>query len=185
MRCLSLLAVLASVCLAAPAPTRKTNLLQNGSFEAGRKIADYFCMRPGDTYVTGWVVTRGEVDIVGAYWKAADGTRSIDLHGSPGIGGIQQTFPTKPGKSYTVTFWLAGNPDGSFPKKRMAVAVAGKVVEFDLDATGKTRADPGWARKGLRFTATEKQSTLEFYSLMTDDTSCGPIIDDVCVTEED
>jgi hypothetical protein len=40
-------------------------------------------------------------------------------------------------------------------------------------------------RKGLRFTASGKEATLEFYSLMTDDTSCGPIIDDVCVTEDD
>jgi choice-of-anchor C domain-containing protein len=186
MRAFAALSVLFAVCLvlAAPAP-RRSNLLKNGSFEEGRAVADYFSPKPGDPDITHWTVTRDNVDIVGGYWKAADGRRSIDLHGSPGLGGVQQTFPTKPGKTYTVTFALAGNPDSTVMKKRMAVTAAKQTAEFTFDATGKTRADPGWVRKKWQFRATEKETTLELYTLMTEDGACGPIIDDVSVTEDD
>ena len=139
----------------------------------------------GATDIKGWVVTRAQVDVVDSYWKAAQGKRSIDLHGSPGFGGIQQTFKTKPGKRYTVTFSLAGNPDGSVPNKTMGVAAAGQKAEFKFDATGKTRQDPGWVRKSWRFTAADRETTLELYTLMQVDDACGPIIDDVSVTEDD
>src|SRR5438045_4150012 len=100
MRALAAALSLFLVCLAvaAPAPRVKQNLLKNGSFEEGRKINSYFCINAGGTDVTHWVVTRACIDIVDGYWKAAHGNRSIDLHGSPGFGGIQQTFKTTPEK---------------------------------------------------------------------------------------
>lgn len=176
---------LAYLVVAAPAPKLKPNLLKNGSFEEGRKIADYFSLGPGDTYVTDWVATRGSIDIVDRYWKAAHGNRSIDLHGSPGFGGIQQTFKTVPGKKYTVSFSLAVNPDCSFPKKKMGVSAAKQSQEFTIDGTGNSRANPGWERKSWRFTAADKETTLELYTLMNNDDACGPIIDDVSVVEFD
>ena len=58
---------------------------------------------------------------------------------SPGFGGLQQTFKTKPGKSYTVSFSLAGNTDGSFPKKTMGVSAAKQKAEFNFDAAADLR----------------------------------------------
>src|SRR5262249_45527414 len=187
VKSLASLTVLAVACwvLGAPAPRKKPNLLVNGSFEEGRPVGDYFSLGPGSEDLKGWSVSRGTIDIVGGYWKAADGKRSIDLHGSPGFGGLQQTFKTTPGKSYTVSFSLAGNPDGSVPKKTMGVSAAKQKVEFTFDATGKTRQDPGWVRKVWRFTAVDRATTLELYTLMQVDDACGPIIDDVSVTEDD
>jgi choice-of-anchor C domain-containing protein len=187
VKAIASLLCLTVVCLAvaAPAPRLKPNLLKNGSFEEGRNFNSYIGVSPGGTDVTHWVVTRGGIDIVDRYWKAAHGNRSIDLHGSPGFGGIQQTFKTTPGKSYSVTFSLAVNPDRSFPKKTMGVSAAKQSAEFTFDGTGKTLQDPGWVRKNWKFTATEKETTLELYTLMKNDDACGPIIDDVSVTEDD
>jgi choice-of-anchor C domain-containing protein len=183
MACLAALAFLVSLAGAAPAPVKKTNLLVNGSFEEGPPIGNYLGLNPGDTSVKGWVVTRAQIDIVGNYWPAAHGQRSIDLHGSPGLGGIQQTFATKPGRTYLVTFSLAANPDGTVPKKLLGVSAAGKSAEFSFDGTGKTLKQMGWAKKSWRFTAIDKQTTLEFYTLMKNDEACGPVLDDVCVVE--
>ncbi len=185
MLCWAVLGLLVSVAGGAPAPIKKTNLLVNGSFEEGPVVGRYLPLNPGDTSVKGWVVTRAQVDLVGPYWQTAHGQRSIDLHGSPGLGGIQQTFATKPGRTYLVTFSLAANPDGTVPKKQLGVAAAGKTAEFTADATGKTLKQMSWAKKSWRFTATGKQTTLEFYTLMKNDEACGPVIDEVRVVEVD
>ena len=61
---------------------------------------------------------------------------SIDLHGSPGLGGIQQTFTTKPGRAYVVTFSFAANPTGPFARPSASRRLG--IPEFTADATGKT-----------------------------------------------
>src|SRR5262249_35405985 len=183
MAYLAALGFLASFAGAAPAPIKKSNLLVNGSFEEGPPIGNYLGVNPGDTAIKGWVVTRAQVDIVGTYWPAANGQRSIDLHGSPGLGGIQQTFAPRAGRTHLGTFPLPTNPPGPIPQKSLGVSAAGKTAEFTCDATGKTVKQMGWQKKSWRFTATDKQTTLEFYTLMKNDEACGPVIDDVCVVE--
>jgi choice-of-anchor C domain-containing protein len=168
----------------APAPVKRTNLLVNGSFEEGPAIGNWMTLGAGNTDIKGWVVTRASVDLVGNYWPAADGSRSIDLHGSPGLGGISQTFATKPGTIYRVTFLLAGNPEGTVPKKHLGVSAAGQSTEFIFDAAGKTRKDLGWVKKSWRFKAEGVKTTLEFYTLMDKDEACGPAIDNVSVVED-
>jgi choice-of-anchor C domain-containing protein len=167
------------------APAIEKSLLVNGSFEEGPATDKWVPLNEGSKAIKGWVVTRGQIDHVGAYWKAADGKCSIDLHGSPGLGGIQQTFATKKGQKYRVTFAFAGNPEGQVPMKKMGVSAAGQKEEFTFDATGKKMDDMGWEMKKWEFKADGKETTLEFYTLMTDDTSCGPALDNVSVIEID
>src|SRR5262245_42740046 len=99
---------LATALLAAPKPKDKpVNLIVNGSFEDGPEFELYKALDPDSTAIKGWVVTRGQIDLcqqTGEEWKAADGKRSLDLHGSPGFGGVKQTLPTKAGQKYRVTF---------------------------------------------------------------------------------
>jgi choice-of-anchor C domain-containing protein len=166
----------------APAPRAKPNLLKNPSFEEGPDVG-LFAQAEGPS-VPGWVVSRGNVDHVGVLWTAAHGSRSIDLHGSV-PGAIRQSFPTEVGRVYQVTFAFAGNPDSATTTKRMAVSAAGRSAEFSFDTAGKTREAPGWVKKSWQFAATEKETTLEFSTLSTEDPGWGPIIDDVSVTEVD
>jgi hypothetical protein len=91
------LALVLPVGVAAPAkPTG--NLLVNGSFEDGPDdVPDFKSLDKGSTDIKGWKVTRGQIDLIGTFWTSADGKRSLDLHGSPGYGGVEQTFKTRKG----------------------------------------------------------------------------------------
>jgi choice-of-anchor C domain-containing protein len=162
---------------------RDKNLLVNGSFEEGPEIgADGFLpLDPDSKAIKGWVVTRGQIDYISSYWTAADGKRSLDLHGSPGYGGIKQTFATKKGQKYRVTFSLAGNVDGDVAEKKLGVKAAGAEAKFTFDASGKSRSDMGWSTQVWDFTASDKETTLEFFTLMDTDASCGPALDNVSV----
>jgi choice-of-anchor C domain-containing protein len=180
-----LVAALAAVLAVRTAGDEKKadNLIVNGSFEMGPEAGEFKPLDKDSTDINGWKVTRAQIDYIGTYWQHAKGEHSLDLHGSPGIGGIAQTFKTKKGQKYRVTFALAGNPEGSVAKKKMAVKAAGKQQEFEFDTTGKTRTDMGWTTKSWEFTADADETTLEFFSTMTDDESCGPCLDDVIVVE--
>ena len=160
------------------------NLIVNGSFEEGPKVGSFLSLDVGSTAIPGWVVTRGQIDLIGTHWKSADGVRSIDLHGSPGFGGIAQTFPTKNGRLYRVTFWLAGTPaalSGPGGVKRVAVRAAERGAAFSFDTTGKTGADMGWIPVAWEFVAIADKTTLEFHTLEAVDPIHGPGLDNVSV----
>lgn len=176
--------------LALPAQ-EPVNLIRNGSFEEGPVARSYLNLPGGSTAMPGWVVTGEGVDLVGAgYWVSSDGTYAIDLDGSarsrvtpPYVhGGIAQTFATEKGRRYLVTFDLAGNPNRGSTIKPLRVSAAGKAVQFNFDATGKTARAMGWQRAEWEFEATGEKTTLEFRSLTeSGQTGYGPAIDRVAV----
>jgi choice-of-anchor C domain-containing protein len=169
----------------APAPEKPVNLLVNGSFEDGPEAERFISLDEGSKSIKGWIVTRGQIDYVTTYWPAAEGKRSLDLHGSPGLGGVKQSFATKKGQRYRVTFALAGNPEGSVAVKKMAVSAAGQKEEFTFDSSGKNVSDLGWTTKKWEFKADADETTLEFYTLMNEDPNCGPALDNVTVVAVD
>lgn len=159
------------------------NLLVNGSFEQGPWLGTYLPLDPGSTAINNWVVTRGQIDLV-IYWSSYAGDRSIDLNGSPGRGGIAQTFPTTVGTTYRVVFALAGNPEnepGASTIRHMGVSAAGSSVQYTFDVAGKSIENMGWQLKTWTFTATGSSTTLEFYSLDSPTSWFGPAIDNVSV----
>jgi choice-of-anchor C domain-containing protein len=164
--------------------TARANLLTNGSFESGPGTNGLSVdgLQPGDTSITGWVVTRGEIDYAGTdFWSAADGLYALDLNGSPGIGGIEQTFSTVSGQVYSVTFDMAGNPSRQ-GLMTMAVQAAGQSDSFSFSTVGHDRiSDMGWVSKSWLFTAVDPQTTLEFYSTFTASQFEGPALDNVSV----
>ena len=167
-----------------PEAGKGDNLLVNGSFEEGPELEMWLSLNKDSTAVKGWTVTRDQVDLVGSHWKAADGKRSLDLHGSPGYGGIQQAFKTEKGKAYKVTFSLSGTPKliaGHEGVKSLSVKAAGKKKEFNFDTAEATADDMKWVTKTWEFTATGDETTLEFHTLETTHPNCGPVIDDVRV----
>lgn len=160
------------------------NLITNGSFENGPDPGLYIALNPGSTAITGWTVTRGQIDYKGTYFiDDADGTRSLDLNGSPGVGGIAQTFNTVAGQRYRVNFAMAGNTYSGTPIKTMAVSAAGQSANFTFDTTGYSTSNMGWEDKTWTFTANSSTTTLEFYSLSNEPASSndGPALDNVSV----
>ena len=176
--------LLAATSPSAPVP-KAAELVTNGSFEDGPDVETYVTADPESTAIKGWTVTRGQIDYIATkHWGAADGKRSLDLHGSPGIGGVKQTLATKKGKTYTVTFQVAGNPGGNPTEKSVWVAAAGDKKKFTFDAKGHTHEKMGWEKMTWEFIATADETELELYSAETTDELAGPALDNVSVKEK-
>jgi choice-of-anchor C domain-containing protein len=170
--------------LGTAAPARPAgNLLVNGSFEDGLEdIGGFKSLDKGSDAIKGWKVTRGQIDIVGTFWVAAHGSRTVDLHGSPGYGGIEQTFKTKKGNKYKVELQLAATPQGG--ERGIWVAAAGDKKKFEVDSGEATPEKLGWTKVTWEFTALGDETTLEIYTTEKGDDARGPIIDEVSVNEK-
>jgi choice-of-anchor C domain-containing protein len=178
--------LLAASAPSAPVPKVIVELVKNGSFEDGPELTGWGMPVDKDsTKITGWTVTRGQIDYISPdHWAAADGKRSLDLHGSPGFGGVKQTLATKKGKTYTVTFQMAGNPGGTVTEKSVWVAAAGGNKKFTFDAKGKAVDKMGWEKQTWEFTATADETELEIYTAEEVDQFAGPALDNVSVKEK-
>ena len=153
--------------------------LINGSFELGTDPGAYKTLNPGATDITGWTIT-GQLDYIGTYWQASDGSRSLDLSGLS-AGSIQQDIDTTVGYTYIVNFDMAGNPDGDPTLKQLILEAVGVDAHaFNFDITGHTKSDMGWQTMQWSFVATSATTTLKFTSLVGD-TGWGPALDNVTV----
>ena len=144
----------------------------NGGFEAG-PFSDpghlgYQELPAGSSQLGPWTITSGSVDWISTYWTPASGSKSIDLAGrEPGT--ISQTVATTAGKTYVVSFMLAGNTDsttnpaGGPVVKKLSVAATGTApATYTFDTTGKTPTSMGWTAKTYSFRATGPSTTITF-----------------------
>jgi choice-of-anchor C domain-containing protein len=156
----------------------------NGSFESGTYVdggSGFEQLNAGDPSISGWTVDSGSVDWIGTYWTAQDGSMSIDMSGAD-AGTISQTFTTTIGNTYTVSFFLAGNPAGPPTVKTLDVsATGGTLNHYSFDTTGSTLTSMNWMPESFSFLATTTSTTLSFVS--TTAGPFGPAIDNVAVTE--
>jgi choice-of-anchor C domain-containing protein len=160
-------------------PASGGNLLINGSFELGPDAGQFASLDAGSMALTGWTITRGNIDDIAAFWQAADGQHSLDMNGST-AGTIAQTFATTPGQVYEVTFNLAGNPtDPNTSIHGVHVSAAAQSQDFHIDSTGRSQADMGWTPESFQFTATDTSTMLAFSGL--DQSLWGAALDNVSV----
>jgi choice-of-anchor C domain-containing protein len=160
----------------------------DGSFEGDTLVntGSFDTLYSGSTEIPGWTVVSGSIDFIGAYWSAAAGSHSIDMDGySPGA--ISQTFDTVVGKTYTVLFDIAGNPDPSqsgyvaSQPKSLQVSAAGLSGTYSFDSTNTTKTDMGWIEESFSFLATSDLTTLTFASLDPYKSAFGIALDNVRV----
>jgi choice-of-anchor C domain-containing protein len=142
---------------------------QNGSFEFGPSPPPCNAFnQSGTSVLTGWDIYVGNIDWEtsgGCGWNSSSGNYSLDMIGTGGIGGIQQTFDTVPGVVYLVQFDMAGNYGGTDTTiKPLDVTVAGNTTHFTFDTTGHSAISMGWTTKSLQFTATSTSTTIQFVS---------------------
>ena len=188
--------------LAATSTAAHAELIGNGSFETYAKSPDTWNPAPmidfnlavGTTDIAEWTVIRGNIDYVrqfsGVTWVAADGERSLDLGGTPGSGGVSQTFSTVVGAPYEVRFYMSGNPNTGWPgeelpNKTLRVQVADQSADFsfDVSAEGSTLEDMKWKLLTVPFVADSNSTTMEIFSTMSAEVYIGPVIDNVSVTQ--
>lgn len=161
---LFLLALLSALLLTARFHSRaagpeQTNLLQNGSFEAGP-------VGLALTSIPGWTITRGNVDVLsgspsdpsGVWQQAADGGKSLDLNGTPGVGTIRQSFATEAGRQYVLTGWVAHHYGTS--EAGANVYVNGIPLTALYHNTPNAQGNLRWASFSREFTATSSTTTL-------------------------
>ncbi len=153
----------------------------NGGFEQGTDTGGGFVTLPnGSTAITGWTITAGDVDYIGPYWQAGEGSRSLDMVGCQ-PGSISQTFDTLAGARYQVSFLMAGNPDGGPTVKSLRATAAGASQDFTFDITGATRGDMRWASRSFSFVATGTSTTLTFSNTSSAASCAGAALDGVSV----
>lgn len=171
--------------LAAPAqhkaPTSTARSIDDGSFEYPTAPANSFTTVGTGGSIGPWTVGQGNVDHTGrGFWQAADGNQAVDLNGGQ-PGSVAQTFPTTPGKTYSVTYAIAGNPGGAPAVKTGRVLVDGQVFQdFSFNVTGKSRTNMGYVGRQVSFVARSTSTTLTFVST-TPSSAYGPVLDDVVV----
>jgi len=157
------------------------DLVLNGNFETPVVPYNLLAFNAGQTFGN-WTVGSGQIDLVRSIWTAAVGAQSVDLSGSI-AGSIYQDLPTVAGRTYTLTFQMAGNYAGPPTVKSMQVFwndVSLGILTFDT--TGRGPANMGWTLRTVPSLVAPGASTrLKFVSL--DNTWYGPVIDDVHVVE--
>jgi hypothetical protein len=168
-RRLLLIAALSVTCFAAAPAAAHAQLVVNGGFETG---------------LDHWTQVANGVDLVDTtFFAAHSGTYSVDLN-SYAVGGVTQNLTTVAGQRYTLSFWMAGNPDPnkqfcwvsptdpSWMLYKLSVRWAGRVVAsatFDNTHGVDTAAHMGWARHTYTLTAPAGSATLlEFDSVAPD-----------------
>jgi choice-of-anchor C domain-containing protein len=143
---------------------------QNGSFEVGAPACFVFNIPAGTNFTAGWTVSVGNIDWDGpppCSVTPSNGTASLDLVGTGGIGGVQQTFDTVPGATYQVSFDLAGNPGAPPAIKPLTVTVAGTTHSYTFDITGHDANNMGWTTQTFTFVASSTSATIDFVSDVT------------------
>ena len=186
--CAVALSIAATVPAAQARTAPPTPLLANGGFEAPAIPMNSFIRYGTGSTIGPWRVVQGNVDLTGAnFWQAADGRQSLDLEGSDS-GTVEQRLPTHIGGCYTVTFALAGNPDGGPTVKRGFARVVQQTMghptvqkNFIFNTAGKSRGNMGYVPERFRFRAFAPVSTLTFAS--TTGGGYGPVVDAVNVTQ--
>ena len=151
--------------------------LTNGGFESTNIGQWYKTVFAGDsTTIPGWLVTGNTVDIVntvnGPDWSNT-GNQAIDLAGTPGPGGIEQSIWTNLNERYTFSFYASTN--GASIKD-------GLLVEWNGAPIGSPVTTPSQGT-WQQFSYTEQGTGgLTSVSLSTPVTgSAGPLVDDVSV----
>ncbi len=190
----AILAVISAVGL--PLTAVASTGMSNGSFEEGAfpdsvAFQTLWSGTPDAESITGWTVTSGSVDWINTYWTAQDGTKSLDMNGTPtsdvplAAGTISQTLATAVNNTYVVQFYISGNPACGPGSRDLIVSASGTAPQsytFTItDAT--TRANMGWTVQAYSFVAKDSSTVLAFAADPNDTSVCGPALDSVSVTE--
>ncbi len=138
----------------------------NGDFESSFPApAGSFSTYTAGQSFGAWTVGSGSIDLINGYWQASNGTYSVDMDGSS-VGSIYQSILTSIGGVYSLSFAIAGNPQGPPALKTLNVLWDGSNVgTYTFDVTGQSTASMGWQIITLNNLVASSGSTqLEFQS---------------------
>ncbi len=184
MRKLCLLSAVAVAVVASASTAWAANVVIDGDFNNSNP--GFSTISAGGS-IGPWSVTSGSVDLIGGYWQSPSGPNapsgtngSVDMNGgSPGA--ISQDISgLTAGNTYTLTFWLSGNPDGPPATKSLDVSI-GSVVNDNFTYTigTNTHANMMYTMESVTFVA-GASNTLSFAS-QDSASAYGPAIGGVSI----
>lgn len=165
-----------------------TNLVVNGSFEAGVAPSGTALLATNDTTsLPGWTVLSNGINYVdNSVWDAAEGSRSVELATDNGAGGILQTISGfTPGYRYRLTFNVSADPfdTAERPKpSRVLVSITGGVAEiytYTLTSSNNS-GNMAYDTVTYDFVAGSVSQNIQFRSLVGG--IYGPVIDGVNIS---
>lgn len=153
--------------------------IQNGGFEEpGTFSGGFTTIGAGSSYLTGWSIDYGSVDLINTFWQNSEGDYSLDLDGSAVSAISQEIGGLTIGQAYTVLFDLAGNPQGRPTVKSLEVMAGADIGLYTFDTSTTSLVDMGWVTESFTFTATATTETLTFSST-TGGNFYGPALDNI------
>jgi hypothetical protein len=162
-----------------------TNLARNGGFEEPQLGADTGYVECPVGIVDNWVIGGAGIDHIRTYWDPSEGIQSIDLS-RRGRGNISQEIPTTAGRSYTLSFDIAGNPDYGLYEKLLLVHWGDQEPygPFAFTPSGYPVIGPqGWVTITLPgLPGYESTTRLTFEDVSTPSSPCGVALDNIVVT---
>jgi hypothetical protein len=165
-----------------------TNLVKNGGFEKPMLGEHEGYVECPVGIVENWVIGGAGIDHIRTYWDPSEGMQSIDLSRWAG-GRISQSVPTTGGKSYTLSFDMAGNPEDGLNEKLLLV-YWGSVPAYGPYAftpSGYPDTGPGgWVTITLPgLPGNEGTTQLTFEDVSTPSSPCGVALDNIIVSSDD
>ncbi len=176
MKIAQLIQAAAVAALFASGAASATPIITNGNFETysvGVSDGGYTMVAAGSSAIYGWTVGGTSVDLIkNSYGSVGSGT-SVDMLGTPGPGSLSQMFNYAANTTYTLSFDLSRNPNGSYT----ALAVDVFNIHNVYVSTG------GVTTQSFSFTTgnTAGQQLLTFSSVGGDNYS-GAVLDNVALT---
>jgi choice-of-anchor C domain-containing protein len=151
------------------------NLISNGDFEAytvGVASGGYTKVDAGSSAITGWTIGGVSVDLIKNSYGSVSGT-SVDMLGTPGPGSLSQLFSYNANTTYTLSFDVSRNPNGSYTA--LSVDVNGIHHEYVGTSLATTQS--------FSFTTGNSAgSQLLQFSSVNGDGYSGAVLDNVTLT---
>ncbi|SHM26995.1 choice-of-anchor C domain-containing protein [Duganella sacchari] len=109
-------AAIAALFASGAASAAATNIIVNGDFESYTGYVPnggYTLIAAGSNAISGWTVGGVSVDLIKNSYGSVSGT-SVDMLGTPGPGVLSQAFNYAANTTYTLSFDVSRNPNGSY-----------------------------------------------------------------------
>lgn len=164
-----------SALFASGAASAAVSVITNGDFETytvGVANGDYTKVNAGSSAITGWTIGGVSVDLIKNSYGSVSGT-SVDMLGTPGPGSLSQLFNYAANTTYTLSFDVSRNPNGSYTA--LSVDVNGIHNEYVGTSLATTQS--------FSFTTGNSAGSqlLQFSSINGDGYS-GAVLDNVTLT---
>jgi hypothetical protein len=182
-------------CAAVALPPAHAVTLVNGGLESS--FAGTLQQVAAGASANGWIASNHNIEFVkvghttngDTITSSAEGEWFVDLNGNQGAGAISQSLATVAGQSYSVDFWLSGNPgpngvtSGGGPKSANLLWNGATVGNFSYaHQAGDEWGNLRWQAHAVQVVGTGGMDTLMFRSTSTLYPAAGVFIDDVSLS---